>query len=56
MINFRYVGLRSSSIVAMVLLAAVPALAVEPGAHSPFLIGVTNGINVGDLPPSGFTV
>ena len=43
-------------VAALSLLAALPAWALEPGVHSPFLIGVTNGIDLGDLPPQGLNL
>ena len=49
----RTIERRSWCLCALAWVAALPAVALEPGAHSPFLIGVTNGIDLGDLPPAG---
>ena len=56
MIKHLCVGRRSWCVAALTLLSALPAWALEPGVHSPFLIGVTNGIDLGDLPPQGLSV
>jgi hypothetical protein len=49
-------GRRSCCILTLLFLWVTLAPALEPGVHSPFLIGVTNGIELGELPPSGFYV
>jgi hypothetical protein len=45
-----------AALVLFTLFLAPPALALEPGAHPPFLPGSTGGVPIGAIPPPGFYV